>query len=1609
MDAAIRPEPVAIVRRPRRNSYRSFNPVEPMFRSAIPAVLFLAATILVSPMATAQVFLQMGQQPSTGRVVEPPRSLIQLLKEAERAIEQNRPSDAVVILGDLLQRQPSADNNEGELTGQDFFMDVGDPVDGGDRFQRRPPLPPAPGIPGQPRGQGGGDPNRPTSIGQPLRKTLIGEARRLLASLPAAALDTYELRYGVDAKGLLEKSAASRNWDGVAEVRRRYFHTRSGLDATRLLAQRSVSLGRPLEAVRLFEAILEHPRLNPAERDSIELMIRANRRWSLTGTNATPPNEDRAAAPAAGDAPASGKAEPKSDRPLQVQLAGESVTTPGADAFPAWLEERFRLPRSRNRGAVDDVLMFGGDGARGETGVGQMPLSMPRWMARAVETPSQQRELEEFTEAMSASGEFVPPSWMPIKVGDQVLMRSVGYLYGIDFKTGKVIWQKPWFETEQEAEAPDPTDGLIEEADGDGLIRQRVWNDLPYGRISSDGKRVYMLDDLSEIEIASFNPLMGFQGARPAESNANKLIALEIATQGKLAWEIGGKESEEQGWGDVFFLGPPLPLGDALYVMAETSGDIILLCLDAATGIERWRQQLVAVEAGGVHSDPVRRIAGAVPSHQDGVLICSTGTGVVVAVDLIDQSLTWAARFERNEALNQQLMVGGRREMSADRLMQRWWDGTPRIVGNTIYVTPIESDRLFAFDLLTGEKRWKEIPRSQRGSRYFGGVREGKMLLVGSDHVRAIDASSAQRLWDTPTEWLETGEHVAGVGVFGVQPAGEGAEPLPAYFVPTTASRIIAVSLADGAVIASRQTQFPPGNLVALEGQLLCQSPTTLSAVYGERSLTKLTGATLESDPNNYDAVVWQAELLLQKGSLDESLRWLNRAREMNPDDVHVEDLSIRAMLNSLREDFSGNLKILPELEKLIYRPSDKVELRKLQVRAALQEKDYKQAIGRLTELSDLVTADLSLKGLEKLGMNEPQLQVAMDDWIAARAAECVAGAGETGKGEIDQAVADFLGPLKTAQTTRLDRLFAHFGRLDGAATLADGLIDRYGTENNFLRLERLVLTAGDKTTETAAGLPEKRLTALIGAYARGGLVADAAKLWSELPAEKRTPELAESLGFKDPQIKWIDEGRVPEAWASKVRVVVPENENRIRGTVMGRPLIGKTKRLVGQTFKGWRVIGDQSSPLSLRDPMGIVFPITISSRREDPARQAAFSGGLMIAMSPSELIGVNMFEAVSGQGEPILWRRPLRGDGADGVKSKSSPTDFGDEVYRYIVNGSGGDAAGELVLGPILGNSFYVLQGGELVAYDAMTAEPRWRNLDTPGSGVIVASGNTVAIVAPGTQATPGKIVTYDRYDGRRIAEQPFADFQVWASTDSKVLAYRNVSDQQRELVLLDPISGDKTLTHTFDDVAGERRVFGRVIDGTYMVTLSAKGEILAWDIERGRKVAELKVDAIPNLRGVQVIARKEQLIVLPRTDETPSEPNALSIHTHSGQDHVRVDGNVIAIGIEKGELLWTVPLGPQPWGCTLTQASGSPLLLLSRSKTKFETTGTRAKTLDVMAIDTRDGKNIPSLDQPIESFNNEIETLLTCQPSQQKVSVGVGSVRLEYVFEDGATQPTP
>lgn len=1546
-----------------------------MLRLALIVAIVSFVHHAAAPTAYGQAFFQMGQQSAAGRLIEPPRGLLQQLRDAERAASQKRYAEAVVTLGDILQRQPAVDDDD-ELSGQDFFLDAGQP-----------------GV------------SRPT----PARVTIIGEARRMLSEMPVAAMETYELRYGPDARELLKSSQGRLDWGAVAEVRRRFFHTEAGRDATALLAQRAISQGRPIEAIRLLDALRTHPRLTAEAADSIDLVRLAMRRAAsggdFTGAVVIPNSEPDDDGLFAANEPPKSVTKPRGP----IEIGGQMVTPPAigdggvgdGGEFDQWLAQRFAEARPRQVTASGNALMTGGDVARSESSEGQLPLSIPRWMVRTAAKPSQERFLEEVAETMVSAGEVAPPAWSPLKVGDQVLMRSTERLYGLDFRTGKLIWQYPWFESSASVAVPDEMAVMMAEESGQTLLKQRVWNDLPYGRITSDGKRAFLLTDLAAVEVATFNPLMGFQGTRPAESGSNTLVALDLATEGKLAWKIGGPGDQADGWGKIFFLGPPLPVDDALYVMAEISGDIVLICLDAATGLQRWRQHLLSVEGGDVNSDPIRRVSGGIASYHEGLLVCSTGAGGIVAVDLLDQSLAWALLVERNEVMNQNVL--GRRDgFSPEQLLKRWWDGSPRIVGDTVYVTPIETDRLYAIDLLTGEKRWKELARSQNNSRYLAGVKGQAMLLVGNDHVRGVDSRTSNRIWETPPGWLEAGEQVSGVGVFGDYADSETGRITPAYFLPTTSNRIVAIAVADGAPLAYRSTQFPTGNLVAVGGQILSQSPTALSVAHGQQTLEPLVAATLANNPDDFQAVVRQAELLLQKGELAESLRWLDRARGLDPDDVDVENLSVRAMLSALRKDFAANVGLLPKLERLIYWPNDRVELIKLQVRAELEARNAAGAVERLIELSQLIAREPSLGALGKWSGDDPARQVSLDGWLSARVAEALSHVGLDDLQPIDAAVGKHLDSFTAASTPLVKRLLVHFGGLKSARPLTMTLLDRHREDGSLLAMERLVLGASAATPATVDRLAPWQKEALAEIYGLGGLMLDAASIVRRIGSEEDAKKVLGAMKLSADEVASVLAANDPTPWGKYVSVRIPQEMARIRGGMVNKPAIGKTRRVVGETFRGWQVVSDASSPFGIRDPLGTVFPIPLDgmNRRDDMTRQVVFSGGLMIAMMPGELVGVNLFEVLRGQVDSVIWNRPWRTDASGGgIKPRSESTKFGDQVYRYQINKPGGESSGaELVLGPIVGETFYVLQGTELIACDALTGEPRWRNLETPRGGGIVCDGNVVGIVSPVSNV----IALYDCRDGRKVSEKPLNDYQLWASTDDSVLLYRDTQDGGRELVLLDPIADKERLRHTFADVSTTNRVFGRVVNGGHVVTLSTDGQILIWDLAAGRVVSDLKIDPIPGLKGLQVIGRNDSMVLLPNTADSAEDRSGVAVQTNSGQEHVRVDFAVINISLADGKIAWNHSLGSEQWGCTLTQSPVSPLLVLARGKSRYLTTGSRTKTIDLKAIDVRNGKPIETLDHPVESFSNDIETTLMVQPSQQRVGVTVGNLRLEYEFSD-------
>ncbi len=225
----------------------------------------------------------------------------------------------------------------------------------------------------------------------------------------------------------------------------------------------------------------------------------------------------------------------------------------------------------------------------------------------------------------------------------------------------------------------------------------------------------------------------------PLAKSYNRLAARELKTEGKLKWEVGGPGGEDEPkLAEAFFLGPPLPLQGRLYALAEMKGqEIRLVALSAKTGKLDWSQQLCRVEQN-ISQEPERRSGGASPSFADGVLVCPTSAGAVVAVDLTSRSLLWGYQYPRGQqqvginrvnAMRMPVFTGIER-----RIGDRWVDSMVTIADGRVLLTPVESDQIFCLNLIDGEVKWK----MDRGSNlYVACVDAGHVILVGRGQLTA--------------------------------------------------------------------------------------------------------------------------------------------------------------------------------------------------------------------------------------------------------------------------------------------------------------------------------------------------------------------------------------------------------------------------------------------------------------------------------------------------------------------------------------------------------------------------------------------------------------------------------------------------------------------------------------------------------------------------------------------------------------------------------------------------------------------------------------------------------------------------------------------------------
>ncbi|HKD38505.1 MAG TPA: PQQ-binding-like beta-propeller repeat protein, partial [Pirellulales bacterium] len=333
------------------------------------------------------------------------------------------------------------------------------------------------------------------------------------------------------------------------------------------------------------------------------------------------------------------------DPDATIRLAGKEVKVfAAADEAHAmsWLIQNFGSQKGAAAIEAANWAMFGGNPARNATTAGGMPLLNPAWPVPVAPNPDAEKAiLNARQEGIDRSLPMIPVA-QPLAVENWVMMRTPAGLIAVDFSSGVRVWRTN-APVEQAAENQPPegfvrVGGMMVKVGGNSLT-DRLWENATYGAISSDGQCVFELEEVTEPTIIPEN--VARRRFRPGggitfETPTNELAAYELRSQGKIKWRVGGKKKDfdvEPQLTEAYFLGPPLPLMGRLYALAELKGEIRLVVLDAKTGKLDWSQQLCSPEDANVIGNDYRRTTGVSPSYADGILICPTSAGAVVAVD----------------------------------------------------------------------------------------------------------------------------------------------------------------------------------------------------------------------------------------------------------------------------------------------------------------------------------------------------------------------------------------------------------------------------------------------------------------------------------------------------------------------------------------------------------------------------------------------------------------------------------------------------------------------------------------------------------------------------------------------------------------------------------------------------------------------------------------------------------------------------------------------------------------------------------------------------------------------------------------------------------------
>jgi len=1240
--------------------------------------------------------------------------------------------------------------------------------------------------------------------------SLKSEAWRLIGQMPRKGREFYELQYGPGARRLLQEAVAAADMAGLAEVSRRFFHTEAGYEATFLLGLHHFDHAEPLAGALALQRLRDAT--PSADRFEPTLSLTLASCWLKTGA---PEKAQEVLAALA-----------RQQRDGSVGIAGKR-----AALFARQGEAARRLtgligPQLPITAMAQRWIMFCGNPARNASVVGSTPLLNRRWAVTGTEATEGLRELQR---SYLERGVPLLPGLHPLAVDDVVLLRNDRQLVAVDFlKDGKLKWflspddASPGMGSAFSSVTSHPPT-LVD-------LQSRMCHDTTYGTMSSDGRQVFSVEaaDLAWDPSSPRTVVIGARSTAMPYAPYNYLVATDVRN-GKRKWILGGPTEPDsldcRPWplAGTYFLGPPLPLMGKLYVLAETKDEIRLLVLDPRKLTRDphhahvlWEQRLAVVEQRAM-SDLSRRRSGVSPSYADGILVCPTSTGAIVAVDLSTQSLLWGFPYKckKVSTSSRAMFVGPGgvvRYSTAPPTTDCWSDGSVRIAEGAVLVTPIESDWLYCLNLLDGRPRWN-YPREDH--LYLACVHQGKAILVGRNEVRGLSlhetvegtekgpeaeplrAQIAQRtlLYETMSgsqaaliksridALKKQLEAVPDVKVLrpkpawngqpvalpeGSVPSGRGTLAGDEYYLPLSSAEIVAIDLRTGKIVRRSKSRDGkiPGNLICYKGCVISQGLDGVEAFYQADAAREVIARL---GPDNPESLTLEGELLWDEGKHAEAVDRFRRAFKLGGD-LRTRGLLRDALLEGLREQFAVHRHAAEEIEQLLDTPEQRAAFVRLMATGLRRAGEWRAA---LEEYLKLIDPQHDLYAMEEVTKSH---SVRRDRWIRAQLAALRAEAGDEAS-DIDEPIAAlFQAALDAPDNLALRRFVDCFGDSASGPEARRVLALRLKDAGKLLQAEMMLWYDRKSPDRAIAAAATAELAGLLRESKRPE---DAARCYRRLDEAfadvvcldgKTGKELVEALPEDSDvaqalrrDLRWpvgkVDVGPLQPLTSSRPGryPVVLEGEP---GPFFAETTIrfdNSTRNSQGRTVPticGWNSLGTEQWRTPLVDAGS-----TPTLRYDLKRLHARACGHLLLVSTGYSIVAVDPLGSTTGGGPKLLWRREtpdvrLTPDAIYQIQIRQAALG---NPFSY--NMSSRPAIG--ALGPVTRRYVCFQQGGKLTAADPLTGETLWVQRYVAPGGFLFGDDQYVFALAPDKD----EAAVYRALDGEPLGKRKVPRVKMAAS----------------------------------------------------------------------------------------------------------------------------------------------------------------------------------------------------------------------------------------------------